>query len=352
MPTRRNDQELSAVVIIQQRLAENDLTGHVMETEGDGWTHLCLPGRFEPERSFVTTIGWKDPRTEPNQLLWPERLSEDALKRLERTMGPFIFAGQIQQRPEPAGGGIIRRDWWRLWEGEVYPKCDFILACLDTAYTEKETNDPSGMLIWGVFSERREPQTTRVIGADGARPYDENDPRMIGRSIQINPAYSDVVPKVLLMYGWQDRLELHSLVDRVARTCTAFKVDLLLIEAKSAGHSVAQEIRRLYGNEKFGVQLFDPKSQDKFARLYSVQHLFAEGIIYAPDRKWSEMVISQVASFGGKPGPKHDEFVDLTSMGLRHLRDNGLIARAIEREAEIEESKRYTGRQTEALYPA
>jgi phage terminase large subunit-like protein len=79
-----------------------------------------------------------------------------------------------------------------------------------------------------------------------------------------------------------------------------------------------------------------------------VQHLFAEGLIYAPDRAWSEKVITQVGQF---PKGKHDEFVDLTSMGLRHLRDNGLIARAPERLAELEALKVYPGRQNQPLYP-
>jgi predicted phage terminase large subunit-like protein len=342
MPTRRNSLEKSAVVIIQQRLAENDLTGHVLETEFEGWTHLCLPGRYEPERSFVTTIGWKDPRTEPRQLLWPERFSELALKQLEKRMGPFTFAGQIQQRPEPQGGGIIKRDWWQPWERDTFPKMDFVLGCLDTAYTEDKSNDPSGMIVWGVFSGEKQIQPNRVIDVRG-------DPQ---------PTYRDDVhlqaaaaPKVMLMHAWDDRMEFHQLVEKVAKTCTLLKVDLLLIENKASGISVAQELRRLYSNERFGLQLFDPKSQDKFARLYSIEHLFAEGIIYAPDRTWSDRVITQVGSFGGRPGPKHDEYVDLTSMGLRHLRDRGLIARASERLAELEALKVYPrAANTQPLY--
>jgi predicted phage terminase large subunit-like protein len=338
LPTRPNDQELSAIIVIQQRLAENDLTGHILETEADGWCHLCLPGRYEPERSYITTIGWKDPRKEPGELLWPERFSEPALARLEKTMGPYIFAGQIQQRPEPKGGGIIKRAWWVLWDSDQWPKMDFILACLDPAYTEQTVNDPSGLIVWGVFTDDTKSQSNRILDASGRRIVDVKRPDAEG------------APKILLMNAWEDRLELHDLVKRVAETCTHFKVDLLLIENKASGHSVSQEIQRLYSNERYGVQLFDPKNQDKFARLYSIQHLFAEGIIYAPDRAWADKVITQVGSFGGKPGPKHDEFVDCTSMGLRHLRNNGLIVRAAERAIEIEDQRAYR-RAPEPLYP-
>lgn len=333
MPTRANDPEHAAWVIIQQRLAEDDLTGHILEHEADGWTHLCLPGRYEPERSFHTVIGWTDPRTEPGQLLWPERFNEESLKRLERTMGPYIFAGQIQQRPEPKGGGIVKREWWKLWEKESFPPMDFILAWLDTAYTEDTMNDPSGMIVWGIFSGDVKAHVTRIVGPNGEL--------MIPSS-----TYSEFAPHVMCMYAWDDHLELHQLVEKVAQTCIKLKVDTLKIENKASGISVAQEIQRLYSRERFSVELCDPKSQDKTARLYSVQHLFAEGIVHGPDRPWMEKVIAQVGQF---PRGKHDEFVDCTSGGLRKLRDMGLLVRQPEREAEIEADKAYRGRE-EPLY--
>lgn len=336
MPTRLNDPMFGAFIIIQQRLGEDDLTGHILEHEADGWTHLCLPGRYEPERSFHTSIGWKDPRTEPDELLWPERFSEEYLKRLEKSMGPFTFAGQIQQRPEPKGGGIIKREWWKVWEPDSYPPMDFILATLDGAYTEDRMNDPSGMIVWGIFSGDVQSPTTRIVGPDG-------------HVIRPDSTYSEFAPRVMCMYAWDTRLELHELVEKTANTCIKMKVDLLLIENKASGISVAQEVRRLYSRERFGVELFDPKSQDKAARLYSVQHLFAEGIINGPDRPWMERVINQVAQF---PKGKNDEYVDLTSMGLRKLRDMGLLVRQSEREAELESQKIYPRGQDAPLYPA
>ena len=339
MPSRLNDPETGAFIIIQQRLGENDLTGHIQENELEGWTQLILPGRYEPERSFVTTIGWKDPRTEPGQLLWPERFSEASLKRLEVTMGPWTFAGQIQQRPEPKGGGIIKSEWWQLWEGDAYPAMDFILATLDTAYTTKQANDPSALVIWGIFSGDGAAMPSLVIDNEG-------------RPMYINHSFAQGAPKAMMMYAWTGRLELHELVEAVAKKCTATKkgipVDMLLIENKASGISVAQEIRRLYSNERFSVQLFDPKSQDKMARLYSVQHLFAEGIIFSPDTKWAQAVIKQCGMF---PKGSHDDLVDCVSMGLRTLRDMGLLTRGPERLAEIEESKRFRGNQNEPLYP-
>jgi predicted phage terminase large subunit-like protein len=202
-------------------------------------------------------------------------------------------------------------------------------------------NDPSGMMVLGVFSGEASallnPAITSKLDRDGNR-------------IEAYRMPATEHSKIMLVNAWDDRLTLHELVKRVEKTCRMLKVDLLLIENKASGISVAQEIRRLFSNEKFGVQLVDPKSQDKMARLISIQHLFEEGLVYAPSESypWVERVIAQVGQF---PKGKHDEFVDLISMGLRYLRGNGLISRAPEKEAEIEAQKAYRPRE-QPLYPA
>jgi predicted phage terminase large subunit-like protein len=213
---------------------------------------------------------------------------------------------------------------------------DFILASLDTAYTTKEINDASAMTIWGVFSTDSMAHASRFIDEDGRPQY-------------MDRAYNEQAPKVMMMYAWQARLEIHELVDKIAKTCKSFKVDKLLIENKASGISVAQELRRLYSNERFAVQLHDPKSIDKLSRLYSVQHLFSEGMIYAPDKEWADMVMKQVGQF---PKGKHDDLVDTCSMGLRHLRELGMIVRSQERIEEIEGMKTYPGGNDVPLYPA
>jgi predicted phage terminase large subunit-like protein len=154
----------------------------------------------------------------------------------------------------------------------------------------------------------------------------------------------------MLMSAWEGRYELHELVEKVAVSCRKMKVDKLLIENKAAGHSVAQEIKRLYGHENFAVQLYDPKGQDKLARLYSVQHIFAEKMIYAPRRQWADTVIQQVGQF---PKGKHDDLVDTVSMALRHMRDLGLLIRGTEWAADMEAGLRYvSNKQDVPLYPA
>ena len=336
LSTRLNNAKTGAFVVIQQRLSEEDLTGHILSKDVGNWTHLCLPMRYEPERSFVTSIGWEDPRTEVGELLWPERFGEPEVEELEAKMGPWTAAGQLQQRPEPKGGGVIKREWWQLWEREKFPPMDYVMAALDTAYTTKTENDYSAMTVWGVFSGGdQKALATRVIGRD------EETISVIKRT------YTQEHPKVMMIFAWQERLELHELVLKVSQTMKDFKVDKLLIENKAAGISVAQEIRRLYAHEDFAVQLYDPKSQDKLSRLYSVQHLFAEGLIYAPDRSWADQVITQVSTF---PKGKHDDLVDTVSMGLRHMREIGLLSRGVEYTAEIEGQMEHIGSQPAPLY--
>jgi len=353
LSTRLNDPKTGAFVVIQQRLSEEDLTGHIMSKDEGEWTHLCLPMRYEWNRHSFTQIGWNDPRgcddngnslVEINEdgdrlaispeaqvelddregkLLWPERFGDTEVTILEKQLGPWASAGQLQQRPSPKGGGIIKREWWQVWENQIYPNMDTIIACLDTAYTTKTENDPSAMTVWGVFSS-----DVNVMAPTQATNRG-------GDLVTYSRSYTEVAPRVMLMGAWQGRYELHDLVQKVAETCRTLQVDTLLIENKAAGYSVAQEIRRMYGFEKFGVHMFDPKSQDKLARLYSVQHLFAEKLVYAPIRQWSDMVINQVETF---PKGKHDDLVDTVSMAMRHLRDTGLILRPEEWRAEAEAS--------------
>jgi predicted phage terminase large subunit-like protein len=151
----------------------------------------------------------------------------------------------------------------------------------------------------------------------------------------------------MLMYAWQAKLELHELAEKVMSTCSRMKVDKLLIENKAAGHSVAQEVRRLMATEDFGVQMYDPKTLDKMARLYAVQHIFAEGMVYAPDKDWAELVIRQCSVF---PKGKNDDLVDTVSMSVGHLRQIGLLTRAPERMAELEDVQKFTGNTDTSLY--
>lgn len=105
---RLNDQERSAIVVIMQRLHEEDVSG-VIHQIGMEYVHLMLPMEFEPERACTTAIGFSDPRKEEGELLDPVRFPREAVEKLKRDMGSYAYAGQYQQRPAPRSGGMFQR---------------------------------------------------------------------------------------------------------------------------------------------------------------------------------------------------------------------------------------------------
>lgn len=325
---RLNDLRESVIIVIMQRVHEADVSGFILEQELP-YVHLCIPMEYEPERHCETAIGWSDPRSELGELAWPERFPPEELAEFRRR--DFMWAGQYQQRPAPRGGGIIKSDWWKPWPSETYPQCEYVLASLDTAYTEKQENDASALTIWGLF---------RDSGGN---------------------------PKVMLLYAWEGRLAINDLVIGIHTLCSVceksndeleraasilkleqvprFPVDRLLIETKASGISVIQELHRLYsGRGDFGVEGVDPsKWGDKTARLYAVQHMFSDEMIYYPEnRRFADMVMSQVSSF---PKGAHDDLVDSTSLALRYLRLSGLLQRRDEYARDVEEQSLFRSRE-------
>lgn len=340
--SRINDPKSGAFVVIMQRLHESDLSGYLLESAGSKWTNLILPMEYEPARHCRTIIlpgtddVWEDPRRDEERedlgegtLLQPARFDEDYIIDKKIDVGPYVYSGQYQQRPQPAGGNIFDRQWWQVWEHPTFPVFDLLLASVDTAYTEKTENDWSAFTLWGIFSD-----------ADG-------------------------LPQVMLVYAWHVRLQLHELCQKIAATCKKYKVDKLLIEAKASGISVAQEMRRLFGDEPWGCETINPGTQDKVARAISVQPLFAPtinvakdrkgkeisrtetlGVMWAPNKVWADDVIDECASF---PKGKHDDYVDTVVQALKYLRSTGFAKRRQEHQSDLlREQANY--QQPESMY--
>lgn len=332
MSTRLNDPNTGAKIVIMQRLHEEDLTGHILEKDGGEWTALILPMRYEGARHCVTYLDgdeepfWEDPRKSEDEdnpdandgeLLWPERFTEGTVQQLESDLGPFAAAGQLQQSPVVRGGSLIRSEWWRLWEGDSYPEFGVVIGSLDTAIKEKERNDYSALTIWGTFLTPDERK-----------------------------------PAIMLRHAWRGRCDLATLVATVAKDCQRFGVDILLIEDKTRGTDVQNEIWRLYGKRKWQTLLW-PVKGDKVARTIAVQHLwsgdmrvdpttgvetFAGGMIWAPDRDWAQMVIDEMASF---PLGAHDDLHDSAVQAINYLRQYGITQRREEYDDEQIEAMTY-----------
>jgi len=321
MPTRLNHLARSAIINIQQRTAEDDATGTLI-TARDDWTWLMIPMLYDPGRHCSTDIGWSDPRSVEFEPCWEERFPAEEVKKLEREMGPYAWAGQMQQSPAPRGGGIIKTEWWQDWPSKHTPPLDYIVASLDTAMTEKEESDYSAMTIWGSF------QSGGTIIGDESQGYDF----VAGSDLfsDEGPARLAVtnasLPKILLIHAWKERLDLPALVEKVIMSCVKYRCDSVVIETKAHGYAVIQTIREMLAHKPFSVVPYDPRKYgDKSARLYSVQHLFSEGMIYAPlEKAWADMVIQNVAQF---PRGAHDDLTDTVSAALQHLRMRGFAPR-------------------------
>lgn len=144
LPTRLNNPDRSAIVIVMQRLHEADVSGYILENDL-GYEHLCLPMEFEPERRCTTSIGFTDPRTEDGELLFPERFSRETVERDKKVMGSYAHAGQNQQRPAPRGGGFF--EWENLVEVENPPTIKRKLRYWDKAGTEGGGAYTAGVLM-------------------------------------------------------------------------------------------------------------------------------------------------------------------------------------------------------------
>lgn len=318
--SRMNDPERSAIIVIMQRVHEDDVSGVILS--GDlGYTHLCIPMEYDGDWRGVNDLGWEDPRTEEGELAFPERFSPAAVARDKIAMGPAAVSAQFQQSPTPRGGNIIMRDWWKLWpapgyeprpgEPMIFPPCSLIVGSVDTAYSEKDENAYNAMTVWGVWYDDRER------------------------------------PKVVLMEAWRARLPLRGVIpdtartederrpywglaERVADTIRRRGLDHVLIENKTRGHDLMAEIRRIFRAGECAIVGVEPAG-DKVARLHAVQAMFADGMIYAPDKTWADTVITEVSQ---APKAKYWDFTDTTSQALKWLRDNGMLLFGAEADSE------------------
>jgi predicted phage terminase large subunit-like protein len=357
VPTRLNDLKTGAFVIIMQRLHEDDLVGHVLNKE-DGWVHLNLPMEYDPNLDTRTWIdGWdeplfEDPRTEPEELLWPSRFPREEVDKLKVSLGPFGAASQLQQQPTPRGGGIIDRMWWKLWNLQAYkesqgaeaveddgvlryPACELIIGSVDTRYggpergaakTEKEETAFDAMTVWGVFQDKR--SRVNAVLMEGWRG------RLPLRGTYPDDAQTD-----------EDRKQYWGLSEKIADTVRRRNISVLLIENKTRGADVEEELRRLLKGYDVMIIMIEPQG-NKTARLYSVQPMFADGRVWAPNKAWAEAVITEVSQF---PKGKFKDWVDTVSQTLAWLRKSGVLMLGTESDTENLEAATFRPR-AKAVY--
>lgn len=336
MSNRLNDMDRDAIIVIMQRLHGDDVSGVILE-KGMAYDHLMIPMEYDYDRQVGsdyepvrTSIGWYDPRYDEGEadeidglLAWPERFSEETWQKIQTDIGPYAVAGQYQQSPAPRGGGIFKRDWWQLWESADgrFPVFDYVVASLDSAFTEQERNDPSALTIWGTFVNAAGENRIMLVHA-WRKHLQFSGPRLDPLP---NESKGQWVVRTQSTWG---------LLEWCKYTCERFKVDRLLIEAKANGISAAQELQNRYGRFDFSVNLCQVAGS-KEARAYAAQPTFSQLLVYAPARDWAEDVISEMESF---PKHKYRDLTDSTTQAIKHLRDIGLANTDQESKAnEVEE---------------
>lgn len=296
LPTRVNNDQ-SAIIVIMQRLHEKDTTGIILK-EQLGYEHLCLPMRFERAKRCSTSIGFVDPRKEEGELLFPERFSEKTVNELERTLGEYATAGQLQQSPAPAGGGILKVSHFQLWpDKEELPVFDYVLQSVDAAYTEKTTNDPTAFSVWGIFTHK---------GKRGAMLLDCWAEHL---------AFPKLRAKLIE--------EWHSIYGKSTGR-KGKKADALLIEAKASGISLIQDLR----SANLPALPYNPGAADKINRAHQATPILELDCLWIPESRknpgqfvtWAVPFVRQLERF---PNDEHDDMVDTFTQAIIYLRDGG-----------------------------
>jgi predicted phage terminase large subunit-like protein len=269
MSTRLNDPRAGARVIVAQRVHELDLSGHVLEQ--GGWEHLCLPAEFEGKT--FTSIGWEDPRTVEGELLWPERFGPTEIEALKRSLGSYAAAGQLQQRPAPAGGGMLNKSWWRFYQ-EPPAHFDSVLQSWDLAFKDGPTSDYVVGQVWG---------------AKGADRY--------------------------LLDQLRARMDFPATVAAIrALTAKHPSAGEILIEDAANGAAAIASLRREIG----GIIAVRPDG-GKIARAAAVSPQIEAGNVYLPDLNLQPWVADLILECSRFPKGAHDDQVDALTQALNRF---------------------------------
>ena len=297
--SRQVDPQTDTDVVIMQRLHERDLSGYLLEDVG-GFEHLMLPARYEPARASTTRLPWADPRSTPGELLSPERFPEPELERLEHRLGEYGAAGQLQQRPAPAGGGIFKVWWWRYWQPRGADLGPVRVIGPDGQHTlidpeEKPDHTPDQMIqSWDLAFKGGE-GTSRVAGG----VYEQH-----GASVYI----LDLDEK---------RRSFTSTVNAIRamrdKHPNAYKI---IVEDKANGPAVIDTLRHEIG----GLIPSQPHGT-KEARAHAVSPRIESGNVLLPHPRLLPWVESARAALSTFPATDRTDVVDQLTQALKYLPD-------------------------------
>ena len=273
---RQRLQPGGAIIIVMTRWGKKDLTGRILDSAAkrdgmDEWEVIEFPAIM--------------PSGAP---LWPEFWSIELLNSLKAELPVGKWQAQYQQQPTSEEGAIIKREWWKKWERDSPPSCEFIIQSWDTAFLKKERSDYSACTTWGVFYDEGEDGKTR--------------------------------PNLILLDAFKDRMEFPELKKVAYDHWKHWSPDAFVVEGKAAGMPLIFELRSM----GIPVTEYTPtKGNDKISRANAVADLFSSGMVWAPETRWAEEVIEECAEF---PSGEHDDFVDSVTQALLRYRQGGFIS--------------------------
>ena len=284
---RQRLQPGGAIVIVMTRWAKRDLTGRILksaeERDGDRWEVINLPAILPDETP-----------------LWPGFWSYEELSALRNELPVSKWSAQYQQEPTSEQGAIVKREWWKIWEPEQPPRCEYIIQSWDTAFTKNERSDYSAVTTWGVFYKDENPDD----------------------------------PNVILLDAVKRRMEFPELKEAALQYYREWEPDAFIVEAKAAGAPLVYELRQM----GIPVSEYSPsRGNDKVVRLNSVSDLFASGKVWAPPTRWAEEVMEEMASF---PNSEHDDLVDSSTQALIRFRKGGFVRLESDEQDEMPTFKR------------
>ena len=269
--SRLNNKQHGAIVIIMQRLHEDDLVGHVLEQEG--WEILRFSAIAEADEVHETNTALFGPRRytrRAGEPLHADRESIATLDGIRRTLGEYNYAGQYQQAPAPAGGGLVKREWFVLHDPADWPdQFEQVVQSWDTANTAGELSDYSVCTTWGV---------------KGQHVY-------LLHVLRRQMAYPDLKRSV------REQHRLHA-------------ATVVIIEDKASGTQLIQE---LVSEGMHAVKKYQPKT-DKVMRLNAQTGTIENGFVHLQkNAPWLELYLHELATV---PRSKYDDQADSTAQFL------------------------------------
>jgi predicted phage terminase large subunit-like protein len=295
MATRLNDLSAGHKIVIMQRLHESDLTGD-LRAKG-GYELLCLPAEFEPERRCSTSIGWNDPRKEPGDLLWPERVRQGDLDALKVTLGSYRYAAQYQQRPSPAEGGIFKRYWWRFWR-----PAHLELPPVAVRMPDGTTQHVAAVPLPQRFDEMMQ-------------SWDLAFKDLATSDYVVGQVWAAIAADRFLLDQQRERLDMPRTVEAIRKMSEKWpRAAAKLVEDRANGPAVIATLQHEIG----GMIPVNPEG-GKSSRAAAVSPQVEAGNVYLPHpaiAPWVEPLIEECSGF---PFATHDDQVDALTQALHRL---------------------------------